>query len=88
MELSTHKRGAINELVACTWLLKQGYQVFRNVTPDGRIDIISEKDGVLTKIDVKTQINKYGKQQLEDGISIILIDKDLNCSWIAAANRV
>ena len=32
--------GAISELLACTWLLEQGYEVFRNVSPFGDNDVV------------------------------------------------
>lgn len=47
-------KGAHNELIACAWLLKNGYEVFRNVSPHGLIDILAIKEGSLTKIDVKS----------------------------------
>lgn len=33
--------GAYNELVATVWLLKQGYDVFRNISAHGPIDLIA-----------------------------------------------
>jgi Holliday junction resolvase-like predicted endonuclease len=39
---SKHK-GAHSELVACAWLLRQGYEVFRNISDRGIIDIIAIK---------------------------------------------
>jgi hypothetical protein len=33
--------GARSELIACEWLLAQGYEVFRNVSAHGPIDIIA-----------------------------------------------
>ena len=33
-------RGAWAELVACGWLLKEGYEVYRNVSPHGVCDIL------------------------------------------------
>lgn len=47
-------RGAHNELVAAAWLLRQGYEVFRNVSPHGSIDVIAMKDGKCEFFDVKT----------------------------------
>lgn len=45
--------GAHNELVATCWLLQHGYEVFRNVSPHGYVDIIGMKEGKLTLFDVK-----------------------------------
>ena len=53
MLLHKHK-GARSELLACAWLLAQGYDVFRNVSQHGRVDIVAIKDGHVTFLDVKT----------------------------------
>lgn len=46
--------GDINELKAVTWLLEQGYEVFRNVGCTGPIDLVAVKPGEVLMIDVKT----------------------------------
>ena len=46
--------GARNELLACAWLLHEGYEVFRNVSPHGPIDLVARRDGEILFIDVKT----------------------------------
>lgn len=33
-------KGALAELHACAWLLKQGYEVFRNISQHGVVDLI------------------------------------------------
>ena len=33
--------GACHELKVCSWLMLQGYDVFRNVAPVGKIDLIA-----------------------------------------------
>lgn len=43
--LHTSVKGAINELEAATWLIQQGYEVFRNLCPVGKADIIAWKVG-------------------------------------------
>ena len=50
------KVGDVNELKATIKFLKEGYWVFRNVSPKGPIDmvIVNEKTGEVRKIDVKT----------------------------------
>ena len=49
-------QGPLSEIVACAWLLRQGYEVFRNISFYGEADIIamnfSTKEVIL--IDVKT----------------------------------
>jgi len=46
-------RGACHEALAAAWLLKQGYDVFRNVSAHGLVDIMAMKDGEVHKFDVK-----------------------------------
>ncbi len=46
-------RGAWAETVACAWLLQQGYEVFRNISPSGAIDLVAIKGGEVLKFDVK-----------------------------------
>ncbi len=36
--------GTVSELIACTWLLKEGYEVFRNVSAHGLIDVVGIKE--------------------------------------------
>lgn len=89
--LSPSTKGAINELIACTWLLQQGYMVFRNVAADGPVDLIIEKDKQLTRIDVKSIMFRYKgkplfenakvKQQQANGIRVLLVSKEGNCFW-------
>lgn len=46
-------KGSYAELRAAAWLLDQGYDVFRNVSQHGKIDIVAIKDGVIRCFDVK-----------------------------------
>lgn len=46
-------RGAWAELVAVAWLLERGYEVFRNVSSCGPVDIVALKGGETVLIDVK-----------------------------------
>jgi len=47
-------RGQVSELRAAAWLLEQGYEVFRNISPFGDVDIVAIKDGVVRLFDVKS----------------------------------
>jgi hypothetical protein len=47
-------KGARSELIACTWLLKHGYEVFRNISQFGFADLVAVNDNEVLKIDVKT----------------------------------
>ena len=66
-------RGAESELRACAWLLKQGYEVFRNVSSHGIIDIVAVKQGIATYIDVKSTEhgNLNGTDEENEGIEIL-----------------
>lgn len=59
-------KGAINEQLATVWLMKQGYDVFRNQSPVGRADLIAVKwdDGEWLAVDVKS----FGYNPNGDGI--------------------
>jgi len=46
--------GARSELIACAWLIEQGYEVFRNVSQHGLADVIALKGDLIFKIDIKT----------------------------------
>jgi Holliday junction resolvase-like predicted endonuclease len=52
--MDTKHVGARSELLACAWLLAEGYEVFRNVSSHGHVDIIALKDGKTFYFDVKT----------------------------------
>ena len=69
------KVGDINELRATIKFLKEGYWVFRNVSPKGPIDMIlvHEKTGEVRKIDVKT--NSY-RQSWKPGTKIYRMRKE------------
>lgn len=50
-----HKHiGSYSELIAAAWLLERGYEVFRNVSMCGPIDIVAIKGRETLLIDVKT----------------------------------
>lgn len=46
-------RGDWAELIACAWLMERGYQVFRNVSSRGPIDLVAMKGVETLYIDVK-----------------------------------
>ncbi len=91
-ELARKHRGACSELIACTWLLQQGYEVFRNVSPYGAIDIIAcdPMSHHLVKIDVKTctpagksreaLADSYAKKDAR--VRLLFVDPETNeCAW-------
>ena len=54
LKLNSCRRGAVSELTATVWLLEQGYEVYRNVSPEGPFDLVAVKPGETLFIDVKT----------------------------------
>lgn len=92
MITSKSRIGDISELVAVTWLLNQGYEVFRNVSSVGPIDLIALNSGELLKIDVKTaRLNKTGKsigsgkglaeRINKQDIRVIFVLDNIVCMW-------
>jgi hypothetical protein len=54
--IGSNALGSVNELKAMIWLINQGYEVFYNIEPTGKADIIAwnSKTDETIKIDVKT----------------------------------
>ena len=52
--METKHKGAHSELAASVWLLEQGFEVFRNVSPHGNTDLVAIKYDCILRIDVKT----------------------------------
>lgn len=66
--LGKHK-GAHSELIACAWLLSQGYEVFRNVSAFGLTDVIAQKGGRILLLDVKSaNATPLSKEQVAAGV--------------------
>lgn len=56
IKVSPGTKGSISEHIASAWLMSQGYDVFRNVSPNGRADLIAihwERDETI-RVDVKS----------------------------------
>jgi hypothetical protein len=81
-------RGAHSELIACAWLLAEGYEVFRNVSAHGFADIIALKDGKTFFFDVKTSSASYkpriSASQIKKGILPLHVTEAGECSidWL------
>lgn len=78
---STSRRGALAELLACAWLVAQGYEVFRAVHADGFADVAAYKDGGFLLIDVKT-VSRYhhkphhtllSQRQIKAGVRLLTV---------------
>jgi Holliday junction resolvase-like predicted endonuclease len=82
-------QGAHNELLATVWLLRQGYEVFRNVSAHGPIDLIAMKAGTIfffdaKKVDYRADgsmgFARITKEQAALGVKIIRVFADGNCA--------
>lgn len=89
-KLSTKHIGAHNELAASTWLLRQGYEVFRNVSRHGDVDLIGMLEGKVELFDVKSAVraadgtilrHKFSKQQIDLGVKCICVFEDGSCEF-------
>lgn len=90
MTLIEKHKGARSELLASVWLLEQGYEVFRNVSAFGDVDIVGIKDGKIELFDVKTATknpegrilrNKFSQKQKELGVKCICVFTDGSCEF-------
>lgn len=57
--------GAHNELLATVWLLKQGFEVFRNVSAHGPIDLIAMRHG--SDVDERWLLDVKSTHYRDDG---------------------
>lgn len=94
-KMNNIRRGDISELIACTWLLEKGHEVFRNVSSTGPIDIIAVKEGTVRLIDVKSingKLNKttdkytfresnVKKKQKDAGIQYLFVTDEGDCGF-------
>lgn len=85
----SHK-GAWAELQAASWLLRQGYEVCRNVSQCGPVDLVAiRRDGKMFLIDVKTQkplvygsgATKLTPLQQEMGVRLLFVSPRGICIW-------
>lgn len=70
--------GALAEVMACEWLIRQGYELFRNISQHGLADYVAWKPGeppIL--IDVKSnRVSKPTKAQIAAGVRLLYVDRD------------
>lgn len=86
--LSPSHVGAYTELIAAAWLMKQGYEVFRNLSPVGPVDLVGIKDGQTEYFDVKVSYRngddqnihaKLNDKQKALGVKCICVFEDGTC---------
>jgi hypothetical protein len=80
--------GARNELAASVWLLEHGYEVYRNVSAHGLIDILAIKNGVVFKFDVKMCVGirllpAISEAQRELGVAVLAVFPDGSCEIVS-----
>jgi len=79
--MSNNRTGAQSELIAAAWLMAMGYEVFRNLSPSGPVDLIAWKPGEDIKhlIDVKTVNTPYVRSDGKETVPIThCINKTVN----------
>lgn len=89
-------KGSINEHLATVWLMKEGYDVFRNTSPVGRADLIAVNwdEGDWLAVDVKSHgynpngdgvLGEAQKKQADEyrnsNIKYLVVGDDGSCSW-------
>lgn len=83
-------KGALAELKACAWLLKQGYEVYRNVSPFGPYDIVAWKNAKFETIDVKTassyitkkgELRYYHPERAQEDAKLIVYGYETDEFW-------
>lgn len=86
--LSKNKVGGIAELSVCADLLKRGYEVFRNVSSDGKVDVIAIKGKQILDIDIKTGYKVlngnllYPKNKIEAKYVAVFVHKDNEIHYV------
>lgn len=53
LPVAAKHRGAWAEMIACCWLLENGWEVYRNVSSHGKTDLVGGKGQKLQRFDVK-----------------------------------
>ena len=87
--LNPSKMGALGELVAAAWLMKQGYEVFQNVAASGPADLVAWKPdtGEIHFVDAKMskrtvlpsgeeELKYYKGEHAKKGIRYLLVCGD------------
>ncbi len=86
-------KGAISELIACAWLLKEGWEVFRNTSAHGPADLVLWRPSTneIRFVDVNTAIKssravgykqiKAPPQSRHAGVLILSVFEDGHCEW-------
>lgn len=60
-EISVSTVGAVSELTVAIQLMNQGFEVYRNLSPNGSADLVIIRNGVNRSIEVRTSNTINGK---------------------------
>lgn len=69
--VSTSSSGAAAELLVCADLIDRGFEVFRNLSPNGAVDLLAILDRRIYRIQVKRGANAIGPSLDYDAIAIV-----------------
>lgn len=88
-DINPSRTGDIAELYVTTWLWDEGYEVFRNSSCVGSVDMIATKNGVPVFVDVKSKGSdlRWGHKRTEDqkklGVKVIEFNANTRkCRWV------
>ncbi len=90
-ELKTKHQGDRNELLATVWLMDRGFEVYRNVSSRGPIDIIALRGQEIYKLDVK-KCQKGGSppltpEQRSRGVQLLVVYDDGHCEIVPISSK-
>lgn len=76
-------KGAYCEMIASAWLLKEGYEVFRNISQHGSVDVLAIKNNEIFKFDVKSsngnKNSKLSSAQIKENVKLLKVYDDGSC---------
>jgi hypothetical protein len=87
-DIQHRHKGALGEMIAISFLLGAGYEVFRNISQHGPMDLVAYKDGIMTPIDVKTKnvmrniALSCTAEQFSIGVKFIIVSPDGSCKIV------
>jgi Holliday junction resolvase-like predicted endonuclease len=96
VEIHHNTKGAVNEYLATAWLLKEGFDIFRNVSPRGRADLVIRDwdNDEWISVDVKSEhFDLRGTDKMNEGqratakeyassnIRYLVVTDDGACRW-------
>lgn len=73
--LSSAGAGAASELEASAWLIRKGFDVYRNVSATGPVDLVAiDSDGSVTLYDIKSSPTSPTPAQAAIGVKTLFPD--------------